>query len=267
MKISIITVVLNREKVIERCIQSLFNQTYRDFEYIVVDGGSSDGTLKVLNKYKKKIDVFISEKDKGIYDAMNKGVAMSSGEFVYFLNSDDELHDKNVLKDVVAIMKKNPSMDYFYGGIVCRNIFQGKSENTSIRKITSNQIRFGAYIPQLSLFSKRILFSKIGNFDMTYKVNADYEWECRLVKHRCKGLFINRIIGFYDQTGFSSKISWTPYKERFSIIYKHFGFFYLAYFYLYSIIKFSIVWILNKLGLTIFVSKMANFIRGSLYKR
>lgn len=267
MKISIVTVVLNREKVIERCIQSVFNQTYSDIEYIVIDGGSSDGTLRILNKYKKKINILISEKDNGIYDAMNKGVALATGDFVYFLNSDDELYDKNVIEDVVKVMEKNPNGGYFYGGIVCKNIFEGGTESIAMEEITNLQIKLGKNIPHLSLFSKRKLFDEIGGFDTKYKVNADYEWECRLVKNKCKGFFVKKIIGFYDQTGFSSKISWAPYKERFSIIYKHFGLFYLAYFYLYSIIKFSTVWILNKLDLTKIVSKIANFMRGSSYKK
>lgn len=262
MKISIITVVLNNEKTIKRAILSVLNQDYQDIEYILIDGGSTDDTLNIINKYRGKIAVLLTEKDQGIYDAMNKGVKNSSGEILYFLNADDEFYDKHVISDIAKQIETKEEIDYFYGGVVSRNIFGGKSENIRIKRISNNAIKFGQNIPHQSLFVRNYLFDKLGLFDLRYKVNADYEWECRLVKKGYKGLFIERIISYYNQTGFSSRISWAPYKERFKIIFHYFGIFPLLYFFCYSLCKFSLVLLLSKLNLLKFVSKVINKIKS-----
>lgn len=263
MKISIITVVLNNEKTIERAILSVLNQDYQNIEYILIDGGSTDDTLKIINKYRGKIAVLLSEKDQGIYDAMNKGINNSSGKVVYFLNADDEFYDKHVISDVAKQIEANKDADYFYGGVVSRNIFGGKSENIRMKRISNNAIKFGQNIPHQALFVRRYLFEKLGLFDLRYKINADYEWECRLVKKGYRGLFLKRIISYYNQTGFSSRISWNPYKERFAIIFNYFGVFYFLSFFLYSIFKFPVILLLSRMKLTRFVSRCINKLRGS----
>lgn len=262
MKVSIVTVVLNNEKTIERAILSVLNQDYYNIEYILIDGVSTDETLKIIGKYRERISVLLSEKDQGIYDAMNKGIKNSSGEIVYFLNADDEFYDKHVISDVAKQIEANKDADYFYGGVVSRNMFGGKSENIRMKRISNNAIKFGRNIPHQALFVRRYLFEKLGLFDLTYKVNADYEWECRLVKKDYKDLFIERIISYYNQTGFSSRISWNPYKERFKIIYHHFGVFPLFYFFCYSLCKYSLVLLLSKFNLLKFTSKVINKIKS-----
>ena len=95
MKISIITVCYNSQKTIEKTIKSVLSQSYKNFEYIIIDGGSTDNTIEIIKKYKKKIDVFKSKKDKGIYDAINKGIKYSTGSVVSILHSDDIFYDND----------------------------------------------------------------------------------------------------------------------------------------------------------------------------
>lgn len=267
MKVSIITVTLNSEETVEKTILSVINQNYQDLEYIIIDGKSSDKTLEIIKKYQNKIDILISEKDTGIYDAMNKGVSKASGEIVYFLNADDELFDEYVISEIVKEIETKTEFDYFYGGVISRNIFGGKSENIRMQKISNMAIKLGRNIPHQSLFVRRYLFEKLGLFDLRYKINADYEWECRLVKKGYRGLFLKRIISYYNQTGFSSRISWNPYKERFAIIFNYFGVFYFLSFFLYSIFKFPVILLLSRMKLTRFISRCINKLRGSTLKK
>jgi len=266
MKISVVTVVYNNAKTVEEAILSVLEQTYKNIEYIVIDGGSTDGTLEILHKYKGKIAILVSEKDNGIYDAMNKGVKLATGDLIYFLNSDDKFYDKTVVEDVVKVAEQNKHIDFFYGGVVCKNIFRGESENVFLKRISDFKIKLGQNIKQQSLFACRTAFTQVGLFVPKYKVSADYEWECRLVKANKKGLFVRRIIAVYAQTGFSSKGSWSQYIEKYNIIRMHFGLLYGVTFYLRSIFKYLIVLILKKMKLASFVSKIANKIRRTSLK-
>ena len=266
MKITVITVCLNAEKTIKDTISSIIEQDYEDIEYIVVDGKSTDGTLSVFEKYKKNINVLISEKDSGIYDAMNKGVKLATGEFVYFLNSDDRFYDKSVLSDIAKIASTNPNTDYFYGGVVCKNLFGGKSMNIFLKKISRFSFKCGQNIKHQSIFVRRKLFNNFGQFNTEYKVSADYEWQCRLIAAGCHGLFVNRLIAYYNQEGYSSKGTWFQYKEKIGIINKHFGFFFSTYFLIESIFKFSITKILRKLRIAPFISKIINKLRNTSIK-
>ena len=118
MKVSIITVCYNSEKTIERTIRSVLSQNYKNYEYIVIDGNSTDNTLKIINKYRKKIDIFKSEKDRGIYDAINKGIKHSSGSIISILHSDDVFYDKLTIKNVVSNFKSNQKIDCLIGNTV-----------------------------------------------------------------------------------------------------------------------------------------------------
>ena len=121
----------------------------------------------------------------------------------------------------------------------------------------------GQNIKHQSLFVRREMFSELGLFETKYKVSADYEWECRLVCASKKGLFMDRIIAYYDQTGFSSKGSWEQYREKYGIINKHFGFPFAQIFYIQSIFKSTIVFILKKINLTGFISRVINKLKGT----
>ena len=111
MKISIITVIYNGEAYLRECILSIINQSYQDIEYIIIDGGSTDGTLLIIDEYRKHIHHLISEPDKGLYDAINKGIALASGEILGILNADDMLADKYVIEEIAKGFIENPAID------------------------------------------------------------------------------------------------------------------------------------------------------------
>ena len=117
LKVSIVTVSLNKKEFLEDCITSLINQTYKNIEYVIIDGGSNDGSLEIFNKYRGKIKKLVAEKDNGIFDAMNKGIDLASGEIVYFLNSDDRFFDNNVVENVVKYFTEDETVDFIYGNI------------------------------------------------------------------------------------------------------------------------------------------------------
>jgi glycosyltransferase involved in cell wall biosynthesis len=121
MKVSIITVCYNSEKTIERTIQSVLSQNYSNIEYILVDGGSKDNTVQIIEKYKESIDQFVSEKDEGIYDAINKGILMSKGDIVGILNSDDIFSNQNIVSEVASVFIEKPQLDSIIGNIAFIN--------------------------------------------------------------------------------------------------------------------------------------------------
>jgi glycosyltransferase involved in cell wall biosynthesis len=253
---------------LKRTIESVASQDYKDIEYIVVDGVSTDGSLELIKQnHPKFIDKFISEKDRGIYDAMNKGIEMASGDFIYFLNSDDTLYNSEVIKNVVEGINQNPKYDYYYGGVISKNMFGSNSSNIFLKEIPNRSIKSGQNIRHQSLFVRKELFKQLGLFSLDYKVNSDYEWECRLVKNGKLGHFLNIIIANYNQTGFSSKGTWSQYREKISIIRKYFGFFAGFIYAIKSVFKFSSVYILKRTGLAKYVSKFLNRVRGTNIKQ
>src|SRR5699024_3500796 len=155
-----ITVVFNNAKDIEYTIQSVLNQSYEHVEYIIVDGLSTDGTLDILNKYRAQIDILISEKDKGIYDAMNKGLEQATGGYVLFLNSGDAFYDKNTLS---AIFTDSEGADIYYGETKLidenRKIIGDRRHKTP-EKFTWKSFRYGMNICHQAIFIKRAIAPK-----------------------------------------------------------------------------------------------------------
>lgn len=163
--ITIITVVLNRVNQLETSIQSAIGQSYQNIEYIVIDGGSSDGTINIIKKYQDRFKYWESKQDRGIYDAMNKGLEYAEGELVLFLNSDDRLED-DVLARVATSVSNNPNYDIYHGSIIIDDkpiVAHGKFP-TSIP----------AYQP--ASFVRRKLFPTTESFDITYKIAADFKF-------------------------------------------------------------------------------------------
>ncbi len=205
MKISVVTVCYNSESVIERTIQSVVNQTFDDFEYLIIDGASTDNTLAIAEKYREncdKIKIF-SEKDKGIYDAMNKGALNAQGDYIVFLNADDVFLHEKVLELVAEKMTDNK--DLYYGDLVFLEKATGKLNNR--RQDNVNYVYLcGGMLFHPAIFASKQLFEKVGNFDIQYKIVADYDWILRaLVKNKatCKYLDMPITI-FADGEGASS---------------------------------------------------------------
>lgn len=200
-KLSIITICLNEVANIERTLISIVNQTFQDFEWIIVDGGSTDGTLNIIEKYRSRINTLISEKDSGIYDAMNKGIKKSMGEYCFFLNSSDYLYDKYVLENVFL---PNPSQDIVYGNIV---IDLGKSQEirSSPEKITIKHLLRDTLWHPVS-FIKRELFDKVGYYDTLFQIVGDYDFFLKaIITHNCSQQHINNIISVFNTQGISFK--------------------------------------------------------------
>lgn len=179
--ISIITATYNSERYLEQTIQSVLEQTANaHIEYILVDGASTDGTMKIVEQYRHAIDVVISEKDKGIYDAFNKGILASSGDFIYFLNSDDYLYDSLVIQNVIDRMQAStPETKAFYGNVLEINEVNGFRQMAG-QEMTEALFRDGKMIPHQGLFAARELFLQYGLFDLRYPVRSDLDFMVKL---------------------------------------------------------------------------------------
>lgn len=200
-KISIITVVYNGERHLEQTIRSVIRQTYKDFEYIIIDGGSKDNTLSIIKKYAKHIDSWISEPDKGIYDAMNKGIGKAKGDFLYFLNSDDYLHDKEVLKVVANHFRED--IDCVFGDFIY--VYPTHKEYRPQKK-GLKRLRQGIPILHQSLFMRKALIKKAGCFDTKYRIAADIDLECKTMTES-NSTYIPRPICVFRYGGESSQLA------------------------------------------------------------
>lgn len=174
MKISIITICYNSAATLEKTILSVAGQSYKDIEYIVVDGNSSDGTLELLKKHQNTISQWISEADKGLYDAMNKGIAMATGDVIGILNSDDTFYSKTVIEQIAGFHVNN-TIDASVGNIM-QHSARGKLVRIYSSKYwTPEKLKIGFMPPHPSIFFKATLFSKYGNYDLGFIIGADYE--------------------------------------------------------------------------------------------
>ena len=209
MKISIITVCYNSAKTIEKTFQSVQNQTYTNLEYIVIDGGSKDTTLEIVNNYKNLVSQCISEPDKGLYDAMNKGIRLATGDIVGILNSDDIFTENHVLEDIANFHSEN-TIDASVG-----NIIQFNDTGKTVRKYSAKnwrpeKLKIGFMPPHPTIFFKRGLYEKYGKYHLDFVSGADYELIVRFfLKHHISWRFSNitttaMLRGGISSTGFGS---------------------------------------------------------------
>lgn len=183
MKFSIITVSHNSEKTIKDTIVSVKEQSYKNFEHIFIDGGSTDKTLELINCYKNENSIVLSENDDGIYDAFNKGISLASGDLISILNSDDVFYDANVLRDVSDDFLKN-KCDIVYGDLVCvaqKDLKKIKRYWKSSRYIP-NSFKKGWHPPHPTFFVKKSVYDEYGNFDTSFEVSADFELMLRFIE-------------------------------------------------------------------------------------
>lgn len=181
IKISIITVCYNSEQFIGSAIDSVLIQSHTDTEYIIVDGNSKDNTVSIIHSYGDKVTHLISEPDKGIYDAMNKGLSLATGDIIGILNSDDFYPNSDVISQVVSTFEKNPNVDMVLG-----NVDFVKPDNLSspVRFYSSFdfspwKMRFGFMPAHPAAFIKRSAYEKVGSYALGYKIGADFEWFVR----------------------------------------------------------------------------------------
>ncbi len=202
--ISIITVVLNGEKFIEETFESVFNQSFQDFEYIVIDGGSTDKTIDIIKKNENKIDYWVSEKDLGLYDAFNKGLNLAKGKFVGIINSDD-IYTKNALEILNSYINKYQDIDFIFGSVKKHwGILHGY-------KPWKIYYSWGFYSSHSTgFFIKSQAAKKVGYYDLQYKYSSDYDYFFRMiVKHKFKGIGTkkNELFGIFRRGGFSSRVN------------------------------------------------------------
>ncbi|WP_316851331.1 glycosyltransferase family 2 protein [Pedobacter agri] len=192
MKISIITVVYNAEKYIKDCVESIIYQSHQDIEYIIIDGESIDGTLEVIKKYKQYLTHFVSEKDNGLYDAINKGISLASGDVIGILNADDMLVNKDIVSQVANAFINAPQIHAVYGnlnyitataGKVVREWRSYQADKTDIEK--------GWMPAHPTLYVKRELFELYGNYALDMGTAADYDLMLRYFHtYKIKALYL-----------------------------------------------------------------------------
>lgn len=201
MKISIITVCFNAAKTIEKTLESIQSQTYKNIETIIIDGGSNDGTVEIIKKYSPSY--FVSEKDNGIYNAMNKGIKASSGDIIYFLNADDTLYNENVLSNVVKEFNCG-NFEVIWGDIVAVDC-NGNENYVKCNKLNKSTYLLNTSLCHQAIFYKKSLFDELGFFDEKYKLLADHEFNLRVfcIK-KAKFKYINKIICRFNTEGVSS---------------------------------------------------------------
>jgi glycosyltransferase involved in cell wall biosynthesis len=224
-KFSIITVTYNAEKVLEDTIQSVIFQTYRNVEYIIVDGASKDHTLEIVNKYHNRINKVISEPDKGLYDAMNKGIQLATGDYLCFLNAGDKFHDSETLQKVVHTLKGQELPDVIYGETA---IVDEEGHFLHMRRLSTpahlnwKSFKQGMLVCHQAFFANREL--AINHlYDLQYRFSADFDWCIRIMKKaKCLHNTQLTLIDYLNE-GMTTKNHKASLKERFCIMAKHYG--------------------------------------------
>jgi len=218
--LSVITVVYNNVRDIERTMLSVLNQTYPNIEYIIVDGLSTDGTLAIIKKYEGRISKVISEKDKGIYDAMNKGLAIATGDYVIFMNSGDEFYAPDTVDNVFA---SGPDADIYYGEtemINAKGESLGQRRHKAPAAFTWRDFKYGLSISHQAIYVRRTLTEP---YDPRYQLSADIDWIIRAAKKAKKIINVNRYVAKYLVGGMSKAKHKQSLLERFDIMRRYYG--------------------------------------------
>lgn len=208
MKVSIITVSYNSAATIEDTIRSVISQTYPDIEYIIVDGASKDNTSDIVKSYQSGISVFVSEKDKGIYDAMNKGVALAKGEIIGILNSDDFYADPHVIEDVVRQIRETQA-EALYADL---DYVDQADTSKIVRRWKAGSYRDGIFKegwmpPHPTFFIQKTAYERFGTYSLSLRSAADYELMLRMLhKHKLRVAYLPRTI-IHMRTGGQSNVT------------------------------------------------------------
>ena len=196
MKISLITVTYNSSKTLKTTLESILNQLHTDYEYIVVDGASKDNTVALLKEYEPKFKnniKWISEPDKGLYDAMNKGIRMATGDVIGILNSDDFFTSNDILRQVSEALEKNKNLDAVYGDIhfVNPDNLEKCIRYYSSKVFKRGLMRLGFMPAHPSFYMRKACFEKYGLYKTDYKIAADFEYLLRVIfKHKIRTQYI-----------------------------------------------------------------------------
>lgn len=225
MKISIITIVYNRVSCISNCIESVLNQTYSNIEYLVIDGGSTDGTQQKIERYKDRIDYYISEKDEGIFDALNKGIKNATGDVIGILNSDDFFYQPDTIKNVIEAFQSSGA-DLVYA----KGLFVDKENPEKVKRMYPSKpfqkrfLYFGWIPLHTTIFVRQEIFKKYGYYNPGYSIASDYEISLRWFKNdRIRKIFLNEWVVKMRLGGLSTsaKLQLKKSREDLRIINRH----------------------------------------------
>lgn len=221
MKITIITVSYNAESTIEQTINSVLMQTYKNIEYVIIDGGSKDKTIDIIKKYNDKLHYWVSEKDYGIYNAYNKGLLVATGDYVQFLNADDSLINAYTIENMVKSLKKNNYPDIFCGNAIIVD------EKYALEKplkflYSAKELEFGKSICFPGVFIKRDILNEY-NFNEKYKIVSDFELTLKLYLNNKRFIFSNIPIVFFGNGGISSTNDELRLIEHYDVLKKYLG--------------------------------------------
>jgi len=220
-KISIITIVYNGSKQIEATILSIIKQTYNNVEYIIIDGGSTDGTIETIKKYESGISYWKSEKDKGIYDAMNKGLRKATGDYVWFINSGDAIYDYDTVEKIIGRIP--PETDFIYGETVIVNDngdILGLRRKQAPENLNWKHFKNGMVVSHQSAIVKRDIAPL---FNEKYFLSADYEWVMISLKNSEHIVNSHQILSKYLEKGATTSNLIPSLLERFNIMREHYG--------------------------------------------
>jgi len=241
--ISIITVVYNGEKVLERTIESIRNQTFKNIEYIIIDGNSKDGTKGIIEKYKSSVSQWISEPDKGLYDAMNKGLRLAKGEYILFLNAGDSFQENSTLEKV---FQNQAGADVYYGETM---MVDNENNDIGLRRLKApeklewNSLINGMLVCHQSFIMRRELAPE---YDLKFRIAADYAWMLESLKRSKTIVNTHQIIARFLDGGMNKSNILTALKERFGVMVKHYGFFRTAA--MHVLIGFRFSWFVLRKG-------------------
>jgi glycosyltransferase involved in cell wall biosynthesis len=222
-KISIITVVFNGKTTIENTIQSVVSQSYTNIEYIIIDGNSKDGTSEIIKRYQDQIAIWISEPDKGLYDAMNKGLDKATGEYILFLNSGDVFHSNDVLKQIFSA--EGPASDIYYGETV---IINEQGIDIGMRRLEApEQLSWKSLINGMLVCHQSFIVKKSISpyYNLKYKIAADYDWMINCLKKAESISNTHLVISKFLDGGLNKQNISKALFERFLIMIHHYNFF------------------------------------------
>ena len=240
-RISIITVVYNGKEAIQQTIKSIAAQTYTNIEYIVVDGASTDGTVDII-KNSSSINQWVSEKDKGLYDAMNKGIDMATGDYLWFINAGDSIFDNTILDKVFSL----PLADVYYGQTM---IVDAQGKELGLRRLkapenfTWKSLLNGMLVCHQSFIVRKEITTK---YSTHFHISADYEWMIKCMKKAKTVCNSHLTLSRFLDGGLNKTRMGTGLKERYSIMMDHYGFFPTLFVHLYFPIRFAIFYLIHK---------------------
>jgi glycosyltransferase involved in cell wall biosynthesis len=234
-KISIITVVYNGKSLIERTIKSVLAQTYPHIEYIIIDGASKDGTVDIVEKYKSKIQKTLSEKDSGIYDAMNKGLSLATGDYVLFLNAGDELYAESTLKQV---FESESNADVYYGNAAVvdeQGTILGDRRLSPPENLTWKSFKLGMSVSHQSFIPKRSLCEP---YSLDFILASDVDWVIKILKKSKKIKNSQIYVSKFLAGGVTTQKIGLAWRERFKVMVIHYGFIQTLFNHFYIVLRF-----------------------------